>query len=34
MDWNVAMFVAYLIGSLAFIIGSTIGLLMQTGVIK
>jgi hypothetical protein len=34
MNWNVAMFVAYLIGSLAFIVGSVIGLLMQLGVLR
>jgi hypothetical protein len=34
MNWNIVMFVAYLIGSAAFIAGSVIGLLLQVGVIK
>jgi hypothetical protein len=34
MNWNVIMFVAYMIGSLAFIVGSGIGLLIQLGMIR
>lgn len=34
MNWSVVMFVAYMVGSLAFIAGSTIGLLMQLGLLK
>lgn len=34
MNWNVAMFVSYLIGSTAFIVGSVIGLLLQLGLLR
>ncbi len=34
MNWNIVMFMAYLIGSTAFIVGSVIGVLLQLGVLK
>jgi hypothetical protein len=34
MNRQIAMFVAYLVGSTAFIVGSVIGLLLQMGVLR
>lgn len=34
MTWQIWMFIAYISGSLFFIVGSAIGLLLQLGVIK